>query len=45
MRRPLLGPLYPQLAPGDFVRKWTELQPTSTLVDIEEYSALPLRVP
>jgi hypothetical protein len=39
------GPLYRTMWTGDFVEKWTELGPQKTLVDLEEYSALPLRVP
>jgi len=39
------GPLHRNLWTGDFVAKWTELGAQNTLVDIEEYSALPLRVP
>lgn len=39
------GPLHRSMWTGDFVAKWKELQPQKTLVDIEEYSALPNRVP
>jgi hypothetical protein len=39
------GQLHVGLWTGDLVSKWTELQPQSTLVDLEEHSALPLRVP
>jgi hypothetical protein len=39
------GPLHRQLWTGDFVAKWSELGAQKTLVDVEEYSSLPLRVP
>jgi hypothetical protein len=39
------GPIYADLSPAEFVEKWTGLQNEKTLIDLEEYSALPLRVP
>ncbi len=39
------GPLHPALSTSDFVAKWSELSSKATLIDIEEHSALPLRVP
>lgn len=39
------GPLHRSLSTEGFVDKWTELQAQNTLVDIEERSALPVRVP
>jgi Polyglycine hydrolase-like, structural repeat len=39
------GPLHVGLWTADFVAKWNDLGSQKTLVDLEEYSALPLRVP
>jgi hypothetical protein len=39
------GPIHRNLGTADFVSKWTGLHSQKTLVDIEEYSTLPLRVP
>ena len=39
------GPVHVGLWTADFVAKWNDLGSQKTLVDIEEYSALPLRVP
>jgi hypothetical protein len=39
------GPLHRNWTRGDLVGKWNELLGEKTLLDIEEYSALPSRVP